>query len=70
MTLERLKKLKISGSVKILKLRPDFMLRAAKTDSIGTNEHWSANHLCLLEDIVPRTVNTYIETCESFLTAC
>ena len=45
----------------ILTLNSDCGLRAAKTDAIGKDEHWSGDalysHLCLLERLGPRAMS-------------
>jgi len=55
---EHLENLNISES-DVLKLKPNCTLYAAETDSIGEDDHWSANglyrHLCMLEGLVPQT---------------
>jgi len=57
---EHLENLNISES-DVLKLKPNCTLYAAETDSIGEDDHWSANglyrHLCMLEGLVPQTVS-------------
>ena len=50
----------------VLKLKPNYIQRAVETDSVGEDDHWSANglyrHLCMLEGLVPRTVSVDVES--------
>jgi hypothetical protein len=54
----------------VLKLKPNYIQRAAETDSVGEDDHWSANglyrHLCMLEGLVPRRVSV-LDVESSFL---
>jgi hypothetical protein len=66
MTYETLKSLNLKDSG-ALKLKTDSTSRVTATVDVGKGEQWSSEglyrHLCILQDLVPKTVSTCDGAC-------